>query len=386
MKDKNAPAFLAIALLGALLFSLITIYASAEGSKALKKNIDVSARAAVLYEPTTKRILYSKNADERLPMASTTKIMTAIIALENADINDYVTVDEKAVGVEGSSAYLKAGEILKLEELIYALMLQSANDAAEAIAYHVAGDINSFADMMNEKARALGLENTNFENPHGLDAENHYTTAKDLSIIAAYALDNPFLRTVSSTYKRTFTSTEKQRTFVNHNKLLLRFNGAIGLKTGFTKKSGRCLVGSAEKDGLRLITVTLNAPCDWADHASMLDYGFSELEMVSLLEKDEINYTIPVLNGHLSAVRVTCKNALSQVLPRNNREIKKYIKLQPMLTAPINKGDVVGTVIITSDGTQIGEVELIAEETVMKKSRNIFSIKTLKRLTKQGSF
>lgn len=373
MKNRTSITILALALIGALLFSLLTVYASAEGTRALKKKIDVSARSAALYVPATREFLFSKNADERRPMASTTKIMTALVALEHADISDTVTIDERAVGIEGSSAYLKAGEQLCLEELIYALMLQSANDAAAAIAYHVAVDIESFADMMNMRASDMGLRDTSFKNPHGLDDAEHYTTAHDLAVIAASALDNPFLRKVSSTYKKTFRSDERQRTYVNHNKLLRRFDGAIGLKTGFTKKSGRCLVGAAERDGLTLVSVTLDAPNDWSDHSAMLEGGYSLIERVNLLSDGELCYDVPVINGESTSVRVTCESGFSLVLPRAEREIKRYVKLSRLAVAPIRKGDVMGTVIFTIDGEKVGSVNLIATEDVpLKKKSNLF--------------
>ena len=381
MKQKNTVIFLALAIIGALLFSLLTIYASAEGTRALKKQIDVSAHAATLYEPTTQQFLFTKNADVRLPMASTTKIMTAIVALENADLDDLVTIDERAVGIEGSSAYLKIGDTLSIEELVYALMLQSANDAAEAIAYHISGSVDAFAELMNEKALSLGLENTNFENPHGLDSENHYTTAHDLSIIAACALENSLLRTVSSTYKKTFKTESRQRTYVNHNKLLLRTDGAIGLKTGFTKKSGRCLVGAAQRDGLTLISVTLDAPNDWNDHAVMLDYGFSSIEAVTLIKKDELYYDIPVINGRSSTLRVECESDVELVMPKQDREIKIYAKLPSILIAPIHDGDALGAVYATVNGETVAQARLIATKDVYTKPKNRFLSNIFKRLT-----
>lgn len=381
MKQKNTVIFLALAIIGALLFSLLTIYASAEGTRALNKQIDVSAHAATLYEPTTKQFLFTKNADVRLPMASTTKIMTAIVALENANLSDLVTIDERAVGIEGSSAYLKIGDTLSIEELLYALMLQSANDAAEAIAYHISGSVDAFAELMNEKALSLGLENTNFENPHGLDSENHYTTARDLSIIAACALENSLLRTVSSTYKKTFKTESRQRTYVNHNKLLLRTDGAIGLKTGFTKKSGRCLVGAAQRDGLTLISVTLDAPNDWNDHAVMLDYGFSSIETVTLIKKDELYYDIPVINGRSSTLRVECESDVELVMPKQDREIKIYAKLPSILIAPIHEGDALGAVYATINGETVAQARLIAAKDVYTKPKNRFLSNIFKRLT-----
>ena len=225
---------------------------------------DVSAKSAILIEASTGEVIWSENPDQRLPMASTTKIMTALVAIESGDVKRTVSISPLAVGVEGSSVYLYANEKMTLEDLIYAMLLESANDAAAAIAIEVGGSIEGFADMMNERASSLGLSNTHFENPHGLDGETHYTTARELAIIAREAYSNEILKGIFSTYKKTIplNETEGVRLLINHNKLLKSYDGATGIKTGFTKKSGRCLVSAAERDGLEFIAVTLNAPND----------------------------------------------------------------------------------------------------------------------------
>ena len=245
--------------------------------------ISLSARSAALYDPSSKTFLYTKNADERLPMASTTKIMTALVAIENASLDQSVAVSDEAIGTEGSSLYLKRGEILSMGDLLRGLMLRSANDAAAAIAYEISGSIEAFAEKMNEKAAIIGAESTHFTNPHGLDDTAHYTTAKDLAIIAAEALGNETFLSIVSTSKYIIKNTDGEaRLLTNHNKLLSLYDGAIGVKTGFTKKSGRCLVGAAERDGTRLISVTINAPDDWNDHQALLDYGFFKLKSIPL--------------------------------------------------------------------------------------------------------
>ena len=211
--------------------------------------LNLSAKSAVLYEPTTGEFLYEKNANLRLGMASTTKIMTALIALESLDLDQEIAVDDRAIGIDGSSIYLERGEIMGAEELIYSLMLRSANDAAEALAYEISGSIEAFCELMNEKAHSLGLENTSFKNPHGLDAKEHFTTAHDLAIISAEALKNQKFKEISSTYKKVVESNFQTRTLVNHNKLLKMYDGCIGVKTGYTQACGRSLVGAAERDG-----------------------------------------------------------------------------------------------------------------------------------------
>ena len=250
--------------------------------------LSLSAKSAALYDPTSNSFLYTKNADTRLPMASTTKIMTALVAIENSSLDKDVLVCDMAIGTEGSSLYLKKDEIMSMGDLLMGLMLRSANDAAVAIAYEVAGSIEAFADKMNEKAAEIGAINTHFTNPHGLDDKNHYTTATDLALIAAEALKNDIFVEIVSTKKCIIKNFDGDaRLLINHNKLLTLYDGAIGVKTGFTKKSGRCLVGAAERDGVRLIAVTINAPNDWNDHQTLFDFGFSKLKSSDLL------YVIP---------------------------------------------------------------------------------------------
>ena len=202
-KRKDTNLYIAILVIGMLIFAFMTIYAS---SASRKESSNISAKAATLYEPETGVFLFEKNADLRLPMASTTKIMTALIAIENTELDELVEIDPMAIGIEGSSAYLKPGDVITMEELLYALLLQSANDAAVAIACYVGKDVSGFADMMNERAKVLKLTNTHFENPHGLDDENHYTTAHDLAIISAEALKNDTFRRIASTYKKHFSN------------------------------------------------------------------------------------------------------------------------------------------------------------------------------------
>lgn len=361
MKRNNINFYVLCLILVSLMFSLLTIYAFGQSKE---KGINISARSAVLYLPDTEDFLYCKNADLPLPMASTTKIMTALVALENSSLTDEVAIDDSAIGIEGSSAYLRHGDVLTMEELLYALLLQSANDAATAIACHIGGSVEEFAHLMNNKACELGLCNTHFTNPHGLDNENHYTTARELAIISANALKNDTFKKIVSTYKKTFTSEERTRTYVNHNKLLRLYDGCIGVKTGFTKKSGRCLVGAAEKEGLTFITVTLDAPSDWKDHSAMLDFGFEKKKSVTLADINEIHYELPVINGKSDKITVKNENRLTAILDNDDKEIKQHIKLSRYVVAPIKKGEILGEVIYTLDGSPIGKVNLIAAESV----------------------
>ncbi len=326
--------------------------------------LDVSARSAILIEAETGQILFEKDAYTRRPMASTTKIMTALVAIESGDISREITVDALAAGVEGSSIYLKAGDKITLEALIWALMLESANDAAAAIAIGVAGSIEAFADMMNEKARSLGLSDTNFTNPHGLSDDNHYTTAYDLARLSAAAMQNETFRRIVSTDKYRITYADTARSLHNHNKMLHIYDGAVGVKTGFTKASGRCLVSAAERDGMTLIAVTLGAPDDWADHTSMLDLGFSSIERVSLIEPRESVFISPCIGSEKGEVTIKNRDGLSLILPTGDKNITRKIILPRYFWAPVNEGDIVGKIEFYSGNNKLGEVALYAEESV----------------------
>lgn len=323
----------------------------------------LSAKSAVLIEVESGEVIFGKNADDRLPMASTTKIMTALVAIENADISKTVSVSPEAVGVEGSSVYLYAEERMTLEDLLYAMMLESANDAATAIAIEVGGDLDTFADMMNEKARKMGLSDSHFENPHGLDGETHYTTAYELALITREALSNPVFREICSTYKKTIplNETEGVRLLINHNKMLRSYDGAIGVKTGFTKKSGRCLVSAAERDGLAFIAVTLGAPDDWKDHTALLDYGFSLYEARMLCDIGSFSYVMPLSGGIDDHIILENAQRIIVILPRNTEEIECVVELPRFCLAPIRAGEEIGRLVYYLNGEKIAESAIIAK-------------------------
>ena len=252
----------ALSFILALSLVFCTLFMPAHAEETAASPPSLSAKSALLMEADNATVVLERNAHTRLPMASTTKIMTALVALELAAPDTVIEIDAAAVGTEGSSVYLCEGETLTLEELLYALMLESANDAAVAIAIGVAGSEEAFVDEMNRRATSLGLCNTHFANPHGLDAEAHYTTAYELALIAREALQDSLLKTIVSTRKTTIPhqSTDGVRLLVNHNKMLRQYDGCIGLKTGYTQKSGRCLVSAAERDGVTMIAVTIDSP------------------------------------------------------------------------------------------------------------------------------
>lgn len=231
----------------------------------------ISAQSAILYDCTANRILFEKDCRRQSLIASTTKIMTALVVLENCALDELVTVAPEAEGVEGSSIYLRAGEQLSVEDLLLGLMLQSGNDAAVALAIHCAGSVEGFAAKMNYLAEKLEMTGSHFMNPNGLDAEGHYSTAYDLAILTRYALENEDFARIVSTKTATLAG---NRCVTNHNKLLWRYDGCIGVKTGYTRAAGRILVSAAERDGRRLAVVTIGDGDDWNDHQRLLDYGF----------------------------------------------------------------------------------------------------------------
>ncbi len=353
-----------------ILFFAIPLRAGAQDVTPLS----VSAQAAVLMEARSGEIAYAKNGDVRLPMASTTKIMTALVALELMAPDEMIEVDEAAIGTEGSSIYLCSGERLTLEELLYALMLESANDAAVAIAIGTAGSMEAFVEKMNAKAASLGLTDTHFCNPHGLDDKEHYTTARELALIARAALQNPLLKTIVSTRKATIgqaADASGVRLLVNHNKMLRLYDGCIGMKTGFTKTSGRCLVCAAERDGVTVIAVTINAPDDWDDHTAMLDYGFSKYRSVELCPAD-FRFCLPVVGGRDAYVVLGVDNATSVTLPRDAGVIEQTIECPRFGFAPIKEGDVCGRMLFlcdtNGDGKKetVGNIPLLAQYDVAK--------------------
>lgn len=245
-----------------------------------ERAVEASAKAEIAMELTTETIITEKNADSKLPMASTTKIVTAIIIIEDCSLDEIITVHDSAVGVEGSSIYLKKDEKISIKDLLYGLMLRSGNDSAVALAIHHSGSTEKFAEVMTQRAKAMGAENSEFKNPSGLPDDNHYTTAKDLCKIACHAMKNPVFKEIVSTtnYKGQF------RSFVNKNKILKSYEGANGVKTGYTLKAGRCLVSSAEQNGMDIVCVVLNCPEMYERSCEIFDYGFKNYKLLKLDE------------------------------------------------------------------------------------------------------
>ena len=327
----------------------------------------VSARSAVLVRADTGEVLFEQNAKVKLPMASTTKIMTALVAVDTLPLDTLVTIPAQAVGVEGSSIYLIEGEVLSLESLLYGLLLSSANDAAVAIALTCAPSVEDCAALMNQKAQDLGLKDTHFVNPHGLDDPDHYTTALDLAQLASVAVMHPVLCGIMSTQKTTIPlhGEEGVRWLVNHNKLLSSYDGAVGVKTGYTKKSGRCLVSAAQRDELTLVAVTLNAPDDWRDHTAMLDYGFSLYDTIELCQAGAYAQPLSVVGGTQDYVMVKNTQGLTLPIHKGYGDIVCQVEIPRFVYAKVTQGQLMGYMVYTTtlpDGTQVtlGRVPLYA--------------------------
>lgn len=321
----------------------------------------VSAEAAVLYCPDNGQFLYEKNADRFMLIASLTKIMTAVVVLENCKTSDVVCVDSRAVGIEGSSAYLSAGEKFTVLDLLYALLLESANDAAVALALHTSGSIEKFADLMNEKAAELGLAASRFANPHGLDAEEHGSSARDLALLCGYALKNKTFKRITSTKSIRIDDGGGENThfLINHNRMLSIYDGAIGVKTGYTKASGRCLVSSAERDGVTVIAVTLNAPGDWNDHKVMLDYAFTVLHRVTL-PSEETTFDVSVMAGTASCVKAKAAPC-DFVFDQNVFPDGGSVYMSKFYYAPVKAGDVLGRIEYKCGGEVVAAVPIVAQ-------------------------
>ncbi len=286
-----------------------------------------SAGAEIAMELTTRTVLTESNADKRMPMASTTKIMTAIIIAEDCNLDEEITVPDAAVGVEGSSIYLKKDERIDVRDLLYGLMLRSGNDSAVALAIHHSGSVENFVNVMNERAKRIGADNTNFKNPSGLPDDEHYTTARDLCNIACYAMNNEIFREVVSSKSHV----GKFRSFENKNKMLYRYEGANGVKTGYTLKAGRCLVSSAERDGMDVVTVVLNCYDMYERSSAILDQCFYAYKLLELNE-----------NTVFMSDRVLCKLSKTQNLVVKNTE-SLQIRIKSTVTEKkIKKGDRVG--------------------------------------------
>lgn len=328
---------------------------------------EISAPYACLMVAETGEVVYEYNGNETHPMASTTKIMTALLALEEGRLDDVITISRNASMQEGSSAYLAAGEKISLNDLLYGLMLNSGNDAAVAVAEYISGDEQSFAERMTVRAGELGAKNTSFENASGLDGQNHYTTATDLAKITSYALKNStFANIVSTVYKEVQYSGGKLY-FSNHNKLLKTYDGCVGVKTGFTKKTGRCLVSAASRNGCTLVCVTLNAPDDWNDHKKLLDYGFSQVQMEDIILEGQVMKSIPTDQEGIDITAVAERSILMPLTSHQRKNITVTLHTLPRIPETISKGEKIGEAEIYYKDTLVDVIDLYSGTQYLKQ-------------------
>ena len=354
--------------------------------------VGYDAKSYILMDRQTKQVLLSHNESEKLLMASTTKIMTALVTIELADLNSEFTIPKEAAGIEGSSIYLSEGETFKVIDLLYGLMIRSGNDSAVALAIATAGSESHFVHLMNQKAAAIGAENTSFANPHGLNAENHYTTAYDLALITANAMDNPLLQEIASTkYYKCTTKQGTVREFHSNNKFILNYPYATTSKTGWTTAAGRCLTTAAKKEDMELVSVLLYAP-NWFDDAmKMMDWGFENHVATQLVAKDTVIEVIDVINGAKSFVPIITAQSAYLPVRKGTDPVLTTNKKVYEAVAPINKGDQLGILEFYIDGEQVYQVDLLAAEDIAerplpwyKKMRNKVSMLRVWGLVNKG--
>lgn len=357
-----------------ILFCFLFIAGAYSPSQSIVKN--TSAKAMVTIEANTKRVLYEKNKNERLPMASTTKIMTALCALESgSNLDEEFEIDPRAVGIEGTSMYLRKGEKLCLRDLLYGLILPSGNDASCAIAYRISGSIEDFVALMNKKAKELNLVNTNFVNPHGLDAKDHYTSAYDLAIITAEALKNPefveIIGTKSKSVKGAGGEQGELRFLKNKNKLLTSFEGCTGVKTGFTDMAGRCFVASSKRGDLSVISVVLNCGHMFEECAMLMEKAFEEYNYIEVLEPYLFYRKAPVLKGKENEVKLWTKQGFYYPLTKEESlKISYDYEIDENLIAPLEKEQVVGKLTIKLCDEVLFETEIYTMDEI--KSNELF--------------
>lgn len=315
-----------------------------------------SAASCIMMEADTGTVLYEKDADKRMLIASTTKIMTALLVLENSNLDEKVAIGTDFPPVHGSSMYLVPGEVLSVSELLHGLLLASGNDAAVALAIYISGSVEKFSVLMNKRAQTIGCTGTHFSNPHGLDAPDHYSTARDLARITCAAMMNRDFQKIASTKNIAFGT----RWLRNHNRLLWLCPGALGVKTGYTESAGRSLVSCVERKEMRLICVTLSAPDDWDDHMRLYDWAYATFECVRI-KSDAIE--LPVISGKAASVILRPASCFTGIFLADNN-IEKVVYYPAFVYAPLYKGQKIGTVLLIEDGTVLYSTALVVEDTI----------------------
>lgn len=341
----------------------------------------VTARSAVVMEAKTGRVLYERNMGDRRFPASTTKIMTLIIALEKGNLDDVVKVGPHAAGTEGSTLWLEEDDEITLRELLYGMMLHSGNDATVAVAEHIAGSVDAFARLMTDKAHEIGAKDTNFVNANGLPDDAHYTTAHDLALIASYGYTLPEFEKIVSTKEITFPwvkdDTHRLR---NENQMLWLYEGGNGVKTGYTDAAGRCLVSAAKRDGIQLVAVVLDSNWMWNDSILLLDYGFSKIDRTTVVKKHAQVGTVAVTGSRARRLGVQTKDEIVLPVVDGTAGYEQTIDLPHAVKAPIKKGDVVGTLRVSYEGKEVAKTDLVAMQDAEQKSFFLTVWKNVKSL------
>lgn len=340
--------FRKIVLFSVLLVNLLPVQVNA---------VSTSAKSAILMEAESGRVLYEENAHEERLIASITKLLTALVAVESEiPLQDFVEITAEVCKVEGSSLYLTEGEEITFEALLYGMLLHSGNDAATAIALHCGGTVEGFVELMNKKAVDLGLSHSSFENPHGLNGDNHYSSAYDMAVIAQACLENEVVAKMVATQQISLSG----RTFTNKNKLLSTYEGCIGMKTGYTELAGRTLVSAATRDGMTLICVTLDDGNDWIDHSSLFDYGFSTYEMVEYTVEEGPTADIFVENSLIPFVSVGMVENFRYPVKEGEEISSSIMVSESSATAPVKEGQAVeGSVVWRLNGEEIGQSSVV---------------------------
>ncbi len=366
-----------------LLLILIMIFPIFVNATELAKN----AKSAIVIETDTGKVLFENNADEKRAPASMTKVMTMLLIMESVEsgkikLTDMVPVSENASSMGGSQVFLEAGDEMKVEELLKAVSIASGNDAAVALAEYIGGSVENFVKMMNDKAKELGMINTHYENVHGLDSENHYTSARDMSIVARELVKHDNILKYSSTYEEYLKKPDGTSTWmVNTNKLIRYYTGLDGLKTGYTKTAGYCLTATAKKNDMRLISVVMgeeNSEVRNKETVELLNYGFSNFSKKIVIEKTKNLGTLEIQKGKKEVIKVGLNTDVSDLI--KNKEEKKYnydLKVDELI-APIKKGDKVGTLILKGDGKEIAKFDIVAKETIEKANYFDYYVKNFR--------
>lgn len=342
-----------------IILALIIVFSFCSSSYGDK--LELSGESYILIDSISGRVLYEKNAHKKMPMASTTKIMTALIALEKAELNEEFTIPNEAVGVEGSSIYLREKEKISLEDILYGLMLRSGNDASVAIALHISDSMDDFIKLMNDKAKTIGALNTNFTNPHGLHNELHYSTAYDLALITKTAFSYLEFAKIMNT-KSYISNREANNYFYNKNKTLWEYKGGDGGKTGYTMRSGRCLVSSASRNNMRLIAVSLNARDWFRDNYKLLDYGFENYKNYLIYDKNQFMGKTKVNKGDKEYLNLVTEKSLFYPIKEEEKEkISISIEIPESIYGPVDKGDVIGYIYTYIDGILIDKSGLVGK-------------------------